>query len=525
MLRLREILVRSYLCCLLAAFALVAVTPRPVVAGNPKVTLSLEEVTCKEAVQALVKATGQDLELREPTILPGVQPPEQYLRLQQRRTFAWRDVRLAYALRELCREYNLRLTRYLGSMTLTPSVGPPEPERPMKGSVIQGIRIAPSYVSVSSQRSVNLEGGADADSNATLNVRLKLHWPDGDPEALVGLENVVARDDQGNLLTGNTLPNRLRRVTGVGGGFPDEWYESVTLSDPHPRARKLQWLEGELHTFGVYRPFTVEVPLTGPEPRIVRMGEVLVQILAADPGTPRDEKTPGDFTLRSKVVLPQGDRIVTASSGFSPQPVLIGASGKTYTSRGGGTSGSGSNGLMEYTVNSRVSGVREPLVKAVFHLVERAEPRKLMSFRITDVPLPPEGAFVPRIQAPIRPPNSPEKVEKPFFQKGGGRLVMRTEFGAQSAAGGTLAVGLAPKEGTGWGPVRWQDVPVDTNGVARLTDLVPGVYRLLRIYRGAQSKRLEGDHQWHNSEVQVTLTAGQDFAAPTLRWAAPPKSK
>lgn len=492
-------------------------------ASNPQLSLALEEVTCKQALEALTKATGLPFELREPSLPPGAKLPEPYARLQQRRNFTWRNVRLAFALRQLCGEYGLRASRYSNSFSFNPNAGPPVADPPPKISVVkQGMTISPSYIAMSSQRSQNLETGQAADQSTNLNLRLKLQWPEGEPDTVVGFDNVVARDDQGNVLLWNAPFSGSRRPS-TSGGYPDEWYDNLSLTDPHPRATKLQWLEADLLVYGVYRPVNLEIPLTDKE-RIgaKRSGDVEASIQSFEmPKVAQGAPSTAGPTVKSRVVLPQGDRSVGPAFGYSPAPVLVGASGKLYPSRGGRTSSNTRQGVTEYELESLYPVISEPIVKAIFPLVERGEPRKLFSFRINDIPLPSEGTFVPRLQPPpSRSPNAPAKVERPYHQPGGAALVFRAEIGGAPVDAGTVAVGLSPKQGAEWGPLRWQDVQVDKNGLAKLPDLAPGVYRLLRVYRTAAARRLNADGQWLNSEVQVTLTAGQSVTAAPLQWAS-----
>jgi len=509
---------------LLALILLLWLAP-PAAATNPQVTLALEEVTCREALDALGKATGLPFELREPTLPAGAKLPEPYARLLLRRNFTWRNVRLAFAMRQVCNEYGLRVSRFSNTFSFAPNLAAPQPEVPSKlGVEKQGVRIAPTYVSLSSQRSQNLDTGQAADQSTNLNLRLRVLWPEGEPDTVVGFDNVVARDDQGNVLLWNAPFNFGRRPTS-GSGFPDEWLESLSLTDPHPRAKKLEWLEADLLVYGIYRPVNLEIPISETvRTGTARNGEVVATLLGYEPPAPVVAGgAPTGPTVKSRVVLPQGDRAFGPVFGYNPTPVLVGASGKRYASRGGRSSGSARNGVSEYEMDSQFPPIAEPIVKVVFALVERGEPRKLFSFRLNDIPLPAEGNFVPRSQPPpSRNPTAPPKVERPFHQPGGGILVFRAEINGMPVTDGTVAVGLAPKQGAEWGPLRWQDVQVDKNGLAKLPDLAPGVYRVLRIYRTAASRRLEPGGQWLNSEAQATLVPGQTTTVVPLQWAAKP---
>src|SRR5262249_20914829 len=135
----------------------------------------------------------------------------------------------------------------------------------------------------------------------------------------------------------------------------------------------------------------------------------------------------------------------------------------------------------------------EKPAKLVFWLVERGEPERLLTFRLTDIPLPTSPAVAaPRRVAPPPPLPAPPGGDHPYFERGGGTLVSRVQFGEKAAAGGELSIGLAAKSGGGWSPIRWTKVEVDAQGVARLGDLKPGTYRLLRSYRAKAGEAPSG---------------------------------
>jgi hypothetical protein len=170
----------------------------------------------------------------------------------------------------------------------------------------------------------------------------------------------------------------------------------------------------------------------------------------------------------------------------------------------------------------------EPVVKIVVQLEEKAKPEKLLTFRMEQIPLPPEG--VPDAPAPpaARPAPRPVVIpppaarvppaERAYYQKGGAVLTSRTIQADRPAGEGTLAVGLSVKENGEWSGIRWIDVPVDGSGVARLADLQPGTYRLLRIYRPKEPPPAGSPGHWENAELQVELVSGKETAPPPLRW-------
>jgi hypothetical protein len=152
-----------------------------------------------------------------------------------------------------------------------------------------------------------------------------------------------------------------------------------------------------------------------------------------------------------------------------------------------------------------------------------------MHFRLTDVPLPQAAPLVPRTAPPAAAPEggAPDP-DRPYYERGGGTLVSEVRIGEKTASEGTLQVGLATRSGREWGPVRWIEVPVDREGRARVEDLKPGTYRLLRVYRaGAGASALTGG-KWLNAEAVVTVTSGKEVVPPALRWGAggaPPAPK
>lgn len=500
--------------------ALAALVGAPASAANPKLSLKLEAVTCRQAVDALVKATGVPINLNELRAGPGAAPRLDGDQTAKRASFDWSKARLGQALRELCREFDLDVNRFSGNYSLLPNRAAPGIPAAKPKVVFQkdGLRIYPSSLSVSSNRTINFERDGEPGQNSNLNLRLKVEWPDGDPETLAGFDNVVARDDLGNLL------EYQQRLGGMdfgglnfGSRFPDEWSGNVNLSDQHPRARKIQWLEGDLLVYKVYRSVRLEVPLAEKSTTgAASSGLVKAQILGIDPAIAGG----GGPTLRARLFVPRGEHRIGPEGGRMFSPLLIGASGKNYSSRGGGANGNGGDEGTTYTLNLNYPPIDEPVVKAVFTFVEKGEPQKLISFRLTGIGFPPDGVFVPRrLASPMpRPVVAAVKTERPFNQVGGGILVLRTEINGKPAGEGSLSVGLALKTGAEAGPVRWQEVDMGKDGLARLPDVTPGTYRLLRIYRPKAATVVEGEGRWENGESEVELVAGKEVVIRPLRW-------
>jgi hypothetical protein len=145
---------------------------------------------------------------------------------------------------------------------------------------------------------------------------------------------------------------------------------------------------------------------------------------------------------------------------------------------------------------------------------------------MANIPLPPTGVVAPAVR-PVRPPAAPPAPkpppDRPYYQQGGGILLNQVRVADKAAGEGTLSIGLAVKEGDGWSGIRWQNVDVDRTGAAKLEDLKPGTYRLLRVYRPSATP-IPPRGRWQNNEVTIAVTAGKEAALPALQWMpeAPP---
>jgi hypothetical protein len=202
-------------------------------------------------------------------------------------------------------------------------------------------------------------------------------------------------------------------------------------------------------------------------------------------------------------------------------PFALGASGKSYpgsTFRGGSSSSDGQ--WMVYDTTWCFPGLEEQPTKLVWELLEKTRPEKLFSFRMVDIPLPQAGPFIPRRNPGPRPPaTGPQGPKHPHYEEGGGVLVSSIEVAGKPAPAGSLQLGLAAQSGPDWGPVRWTDVEVTAAGVARLEDVKPGRYRLLRVYRPKdRAAAPPGEGRWLNGEVVVEVVAGKETALAALQW-------
>ena len=508
----------------------------PARAENPKVSLKLENVTAAEAIAALAKASKAALSLSG----SGG-------RLAKKSSFDWQGVSLARAMRELCRRYQLRPNRDYrsGGYRFYPAQPAlPAAAAPRVGLVEkQGVRIFPRSIGVTEDRGLRFEGRkALPDADRNLHAQIFAELGDLDPLAVVGLANLVAKDDRGNLLVSERDGGRTWGST-YRGSFPDEWMINIQLTGPHPQATKLEYLEADLMVYKSVRFITVEIklPLEGKLAR-KQLGELEFfvsgyEIIPPQPAPMDDLIIPGLVaaqrpalsgpSMRVRVLSPVANNYTSRSGDYFMRPTLVGESGKRYPA----TSYRGGSGVSNGRISLRDStwifpGVKEKPAKLVWELVERLEPVKLFTFRMTDIPLPAPAPFVARKQAPkrTRPARATKREKYAFYQKGGGTLVSPVTILGKPARGGKLQIGLAPKRGEGFGAIRWADVEVDDQGVARLPDLKPGTYRLLRIYQPTDRKALGGKGRWLHGETQITLVAGKEATPPALAWTnAPPK--
>lgn len=509
--------------CLFTLLLVLAGLP-PAQAENPRLTLKLENVTAAEAIQRLSTTTRVLIELR-PRAAEGAGA--------RRASFTWNDVTLGTALRQLCAEFGLRpFPAPAGAgVALAPAGAGAAGMGPKVGVVKKnGVKLYLRQISVNSQRSVDFMGGQGAD-NSRLSITFGAELPLGEPDAIAGVSNVAARDDQGNfLLSDGGLAFEGPRFLA---SLPDEWTGMALISPPHPRAKKLVWIEGDLLVYKDYQTLPVEVPL--PVDRATARqaaGDRWVEVVQFEAGAPRSADRPpaGDplarTRLQARVFIP-GDpaQLGLLDRGSTISPVLVGASGKTYRANGTGTRGNGYMGGMLYELDCSYPPVPEPVQKAVFRLVQKSDPQPLLSFRMTDVPLPEASPFLPRRTRPPFARSGGAGTVRPYHDPAGGSLLSPIRIADRPAGEGTLSVGLSVQEGRDWSGVRWIDVDVPAGGAARLPDLKPGTYRILRVYRPASPPQVSGAGSWQGGEVTATVQAGKESQLPPLRWAAEPAAK
>jgi hypothetical protein len=502
----------------------------PVGAANPRVTLTVTNATAEEALRRLSEAAGISARLYQQD---GGRVPAAPL-IQERFTFAWSDVTFARAVREVCERYNLRPSRTAGGYVLYPGFQAPPPAPKRVGLFEKdGIRFYARSVSIYENRQLAFDGG-DGNSSSGLQVTLGAELGDGDAEVLAGLQHVVARDDLGNVV-GQRGGDYLGSYSD-GGLLPDEWTGTVSIPMVHPRAKKLTWLEGDLMRFRKVQAVRVEMALP-PIARVTekRVGDAVFLLTryqatpqAAAPEEddalfPRANAGQGGPSMRVRVYTPAGSGLRSRWGGWGMHPYLVTASGRIYTPMVTQSS-SGSDGNVAISQsNLTFPAPTDPPAKLVWELVDRSDPVKWMTVRLTDIPLPQPLPFNPAAVRPQPRPGTGEGGgEHPFFERGGGTLLNRVAAPG-GAANGTLDLGLAPREGAGFGPVRWLQLEV-LDGLAKLESVKPGAYRVVRRFRARSGALPPGEGKWTNEDVQVTLTAGKAAEPAALQWTVTPKA-
>lgn len=516
--------------CLAAALTCCGLSAR---AANPKVSLKIENVTAEEAVARLSAAAGVPLQIQ------GQVPKG-----AERATFDWTEVPLGTAMRQLCERFQVQpRKRWEGGYHLYPwpAAAPgPEPKR-VGLSERNGVRLYATQVSVQNRQTRSFLARDVQPEESQMQLQLRCELGERDPDAMLGVENVSARDDLGNAVTfgtsGPVYPGYYEPQ------YPDTWQTSLSFNLLNRRARKLALVEGDLMAYQTVRPLKVEVPLPLPEKMVRRqVGDWLIVVSHYRASTPEpQEEEPGlpalvarhpmrGPSVRLRVYYPHKSPLVSARSGQRDiMPQIQGASGRLHSPIPSDGKGAGDQVLMMTDTFLYLSTPGETPQKLVWSLIEKSDPIRLMRFRMEDIPLPeaPTGA-APAGAAPAKPAPAPaarpgayrstEQADHPFYQPGGGGLVSALELPDLAPTHGRMQVGLQVKQGAGWGPLRWTEVERGMDGLFRLGPLKPGVYRLRRTFRPNGDAGILAAGRWRNEEVQITVQAGKETRVPPLTW-------
>lgn len=522
---------------------------------NPRITLRLDNVSPEQAVAALAKTSGIPVQLQ-------IDPRQTDWLPQSRVSFNWRSVTFAEALRQIADRFRLEPTQRAPNNYL------------LTGPDAWGRQLSPEPVddaALVEQQGVRLMINQLRGRQGGLTMDLACEIPEGDTARIAGVENLVLVDDQGNVaapISDRITGSRFNPRT------PDVWIGSCGMfANSDPNASKLALVEGDLMVYRKMRPVRMEVGLPGvrgegrgtrgegragpqagkPEPSLVRQephppsgaGEsgVRVEILKFEPGPaplaiararttgkvdPKarlagsliPHRGPNELgpALLVRIVLPPDAPCAVADPkkvdwGGVRHPILVGASGRPYGPFALGTNArrEGENTIIELTCGW--SDIREPVESAVFELVERAEPQRLFTFQMLDIPMPRRWGRGGGMNAPFVKP-----VHHALYQAKGATLESSVRLGERAAPGGTLQLGMALRGAEGWGPTRWFQLTVDTSGRSRLPDLKPGSYRVLRRYDGKAGPTTGG--AWQNTETVLEIARGKVVSLPPLRWEA-----
>ena len=507
---------------------LVPLGAAPVAAAtNPRINVTLKRATPAEACQALSRAAGTKIEYVPPA---ASDKPAADLDsgTSERADFNWTDLSASRALRQLTNQFNLSISPDRDGMGYTlrsnePNRRPRMPEKFPGFTEVRGHRFWVPQLTVESRRIANFRGEQTmAAPPGHLQIQITAEVPEGDVESIVGIVNLTARDDTGNIMVMVPRPPLpgFRPMLGRGRPFKDQWDEFINLTPPNPRATRLVWVEGDLTAYAANQAQALlfEAPF-GPLKAPRAIGELTLENLKLESGPERTE-------LRLECSLPFGPEARAARPDL--EVALVGASGKRYDTSSTGANGSGRGDRAVWSVNYGFTTKGDPITQVLVKRTERSQPTLLAHFRMRDIPLPPEGVFVARpvplpafLQraGPGRQPGAePTSEPLPFHQDGGATLVTRILIGQRTAPAGSLSLGLSRKGESEWSPVRWQELEVATGAVHRLTDLQPGTYRVLRLYGPKESLAIRGPGRWTGAEVEIEAAAGKEVTLPPLEW-------
>lgn len=475
---------------------------------NPKITLTLKEATLGEAAAALSKASGVSLQAQRAF---GGNPRGPVGNLP-RGSFTWSEAPLARAMRDLCSHFKMTPHSVGGGYVFTPedpNPGKPGPIPPPAWTG-NGMRLQVQQIRVNRSRQLSNQPSAPHQFfSDSVSFTIGAELGEGDAARVLGMANVVAADDRGNILGPVHAPRQDRFAFGGFGRnrFPDEWSGSVGLPLPDPAARRLKWLEGELRAFEEVVAFDVEVAVP-PAGEVVRRdvapGSVLlVQRVPPTPVLAVADDEPPDLPLRpapQQELISPNEQIQVRFYSRGEVPMMaalartrtgpdafraLARDGTEPPSFGSSMStGSAGNESWRRTEFTRTFRIGAPIVRVIVPFVRRSGHTTLARFRIENIPLP----ELEQERAAVRPleasPFRGEMLvpEHPFFRRDGALLTCRVTGRPGVPVGGTVVFGLSAPLGREWGPVRWVEAPVDNDGVARLPDLEPGRYRVVRMY-------------------------------------------
>jgi hypothetical protein len=375
-------------------------------------------------------------------------------------------------------------------------------------------RIQVERVSLFETRSVEGDGHSLAvQRSCALTLRLAATAPE-ELQAVVGIApDVRATDDTGQRLRsrGPVLPSFSV------GAAPGGSRLVVPLEAPDRRATRLAEVTGELVLYRTVTPARVEIDL-GAE-----AGERLEALGSARITLQKVEVSGDECVVRLRVESDPAVVIADRTQALDRAvPVLLTRSGVRHrTGSFSATSGISPEGRPFTEQKLTFRGLKEAPARLVIDALLKSDPDRRITFQLADVPLPPEypsrvapGPTARRgAVATGRSEATVVRVVGPLAAVNGGSIAGAVEGGG--APGGRMAFGLSLQEAGGWSGVRWIEAPTDGAGVARITGLRPGRYRIRRTLTpgGGASAAIT----WRNEDVTAVVVAGRETLLPPLQ--------
>lgn len=414
-------------------------------AAAPRLTLKLKNVTLPEAVQRLRREYGWKFELAAPAA-----------NITKRSSFDWREATVGTVFRQLSTAYGVtaRQGERPGIYRLETATPPTGETQVREGVAVTLRRLRQEEVRT------QVIGAAGAAVERTLEVLIGIRPLDGDPEVIYGLDRLRGLDDLGNEVRPVT-PGLLRRLNdSLPGSAPDEWLLRVPMEGALPQSTRLQTLEGEVVFYRSARSFHFETPLGEKQVAPLQAGPMRITAIAVEQNGallrggfavtwPKEVEVSSTAAAMPGMIAPWGR---LADGTLVAVPVSYSA---IYVDE---------NGEQSARMVFDPVSLGGPISALVWDVTVKSEPDKRIAFRFERLPLP-------------LAPGSPSAGASSTAS-----LAVSLKRAGSSAVG-EVSIGLSPKKGAGWGPVRWTTTETNEQGVARLEGVTPGTWRVLVRFR------------------------------------------
>ena len=473
-------------------------------AANPRLSLTIEQASLTDAAAALSKVSGIDIRPSGRSSGPaGGDPPKA--------SFHWANVTVFDALRQLCDAFHVSCRREPLGYRLEPMHENREPHR-AAGSIWMDRKpgVTVRALGAAWDRREPVAPPADGSFREAATVALELEFDRMDAGRAIGVANVAAEDDRGNLLTFREPPTPQEASP-----YANRWFGDVEFPYADPRARKLSWLQGDLLVYRNVLESRAVIPFQTDHAIPVRFAKWEGEIDCTQTSSPKPALPFGGLggglgggpqANGPRVTVRLHTELATDNSRNQNQVSveLVGKSGTTYLPQGAQWSA----GSHEIESQSYFRPVGEPIAEARVGFRAMSGISRLVTFRLTNVAFP-GHLSLPRSSGPDPRDAQPSHGEITFAVVGNGSAV----------PGGSVTVGLRARQANGWSPIRWRQVELDEHGHARISDLPPGSYQILRHYRSP--KPLPPGGHWAAETVIATVGAGKSTTLPPLRWVSP----